>query len=192
MNSEPLHPFIKGLVAVLLLLIPTLGSLILQSDPVISSSASAPDAQSIETVQTFAKFIETKPELAQPIDSPAPVNSTQTAGTPRSLEPVTDAQREVIAHAIENWQKPDVPHQDEWRREIEKLFYIAEATGSLDALDLLNAQVTLARKDADDINRSKADEWLQRYLTLETRENKRKQIVDYFREAVLEGVKDQP
>ncbi|MBC7397746.1 MAG: hypothetical protein H7333_09915 [Bdellovibrionales bacterium] len=190
MNNEPLHPFIKGLLAFLLMLIPTLGTLILRSDPVMSSTASAPDTQSIQTVQTFAKFIQTKPELAKALAPPlpAPASALIDPGKHR-LEPMTDGQREVIANAVDAWQKPGVVRNEQWRAEIEKLLYIAEATGSLDALDFLSTQITLARKDVDDLNRSKADQWLDRYLSLEHRENKRKEVVDFFREAVLGGVK---
>lgn len=191
MNSEPLHPFIKGLVAVLLLLIPILGTLILRSDPVISSSVTTPDSQSIQTVQTFARFIQTKPELAKPMATPSQVTA---AASDKSLvlEPVTDAQREVIARTFEAWQKPNIQHDEQWRGEIEKMFYLAEATGSLDALDLINAQILIARKDENDLNRSKADQWFERYLKLEHRDGKRREVVDFFREAVQKSARETP
>lgn len=189
MNSEPLHPFMKGLVAVLLLLIPVLGTLILRSDPVISSSRIAPDTRSIQTVQTFARFIQTKPELAKPSSILAPLQITNSENHP-AIEPVTDGQRELIAHTYEAWQKPGITHDEEWRSGIEKMFYLAEVTGSLDALDLIHTQVLIARKDESDLNRSKADQWFERYLKLERRENKRKEAVDYFREAVQNSARE--
>ena len=78
-----------------------------------------------------------------------------------ALEPVTDGQRELIAHTYEAWQKPGITHDEEWRSGSEKMFYLAEVTGSLDALDLIHAQVLIARKDESDLNRSKADRFRQ-------------------------------
>jgi len=188
-ESESIPPFMKGFVVFLLLLIPLLGYFILRSDPVIYSNNVEKNVTAVKRVRTFAAFIEKKPELAMarpPIVRVVVPSSTPDLGDLKA-DLKADA-RERVRELSDIWRQQPPQYDEIWRDQVEKLFDLAEKSGSEDALDLIRSQILAARGGSDDRNRQKADEWLERYLKIEKRPDRVREMTDFYREKVNERI----
>jgi|GEM_PF-3022576 len=193
-NSESIPPFMKGFVVFLLLLIPILGYFILRSDPVIYSNNVEKNIAAVKRVRAFAAFIEKKPELAaRPLTmkARAPVMPARPAVAPSATPDRGDLKadaRERVRELIDIWDHNPPQYDEMWRDQVEKLFDLAEKSGSEEALDLIRSQILAGRVSSDDQNRQKADQWLERYLKLEKRRDRVREMTDFYREKVNERI----
>lgn len=171
----------KGFITILLLMIPALGYLILRSDPIVYSNNVQKNETTVKQVQAFAAFIESKPELTRhPSERPS-------AKVVESNEAKAEA-RELVNEVSDIWRQNPPKYDQMWRNQVEKLFDIAEQTGSEEALDLIQTQILAGRIHSDDLNREKADKWVERYLKIEKRESKVREMSDDFKEKVLDRI----
>lgn len=180
----------KVIVTFMLLMIPTLGYLILRSDPIIHSNNITKNETTVKQVQSFAAFIEKRPEFAvkpraAEVVRPAPAASEALPAV--SNEAKAEA-KEQVAELIDIWRNQPPAYDQQWRNQVEKLFEIAEKTHSEEALDLIQGQMMVARSHSDDLNREQADKWFTRYADLEKRADKLRESADYFKEKVLDRV----
>jgi hypothetical protein len=189
---EAVPSFMKAFVLFLLLLIPCLGFIILRSDPIIHSNNIEKSEQAMVQVRAFAAFIEKKPELAHPIAEQRKLNVSAVASSPAALSADQVAARtqarELVADLTDFWAQHPAQFDEVWKAQVNKLFDVIEQSGSEGALDLVQSQVLLARNHSDDLIREQSDRWLTRYLSLEHRESKIREMSDFFKEKVLDRV----
>ncbi len=184
-KSAAMDPITRVLLASILVIVPVLGYLIL-----IPNSK----APSLQNTKDFAKFMESKPELAnretQRRLASAPdsrsASSTESAGRGLAEQDknlstaLTSGEENQIQEYETAWNQSAFVQNQVWIDQVEELVRIADRSHNVAVLELFRKQIVIAKLSDDQTQRTRAFVWYEHYLKLESRPQIKNELIELF------------
>ncbi len=134
------------------------------------------EEQKLQQVREFATFIDQNPKFIQKPIEIKKVNSLEHAPNPslkvdetNKNESLNIEDRHLMYEITSQWNEEGFTRNQEWEKQMETLFEIAERTKAPDAIDLIKNQLDSSKDDQNPEILRRVELWRERYNSIENR-----------------------